>query len=63
MNKYILSFDKSNEDIPTLVVGRESYFTLGPAGIDIVNVITGDRAVAIWNELSKKEPDNDQTTT
>ena len=53
MNKYIVTFDKSNEDIPTLIVSRESYFTLGP-GIDIVSVITGDKAIRLFNELSGK---------
>ena len=53
MNKYIVTFDKSNEDIPTLIVSRETYFALSP-GMDIVSVITGDKAVRIFNELSGK---------
>ena len=58
MNKYIVTFDKSNEDVPTLVVGRESWFTLGP-GMDIVKVITGSEAIRIWNELSNKSDKED----
>lgn len=58
MSKYIVTFDKSNEDIPTLIVGRESYFPLGP-GIDIVNVIMGDKAIRLFNELSGK-PENEE---
>lgn len=53
MNKYIVTFDKSNEDIPTLIVGKESYFALSP-GMDIVNVITGDKAIRLFNEISGK---------
>lgn len=51
--KYIVTFDKSNEDIPTLVVSKESFFALGP-GMDIVQVITGVEAIDIWNRLSRK---------
>ena len=53
MNRYIVTFDKSNEDIPTLIVGRESYFSLNP-GMDIIRVVTGSEAVRIWNELTSK---------
>lgn len=53
MGKYIVTFDKSNEDIPTLVVSRESYFALMP-GTEIVRVITGSDAERIWNELGGK---------
>ena len=58
MSKYIVTFDKSNEDIPTLVVSKESFFALGP-GMDIIQVITGDEAINIWNKLSKKEGKDD----
>ena len=50
MSKFIVTFDKSNEDIPTLIVGKESGF-LTPS-IDIVRVITGFDAERIWSELS-----------
>ena len=53
MNKYTITFDKSNEDIPTLVVARESYFAFSPC-MDIVNVITGDEAVRIFNKITNK---------
>ena len=53
MSKYVVSFDKSNEDIPTLVVSCENYFSLGPT-VDIVKVITGDEATRIWDSLTKK---------
>ena len=51
--KYIVTFEKSNEDVPTLVVSKESFFALGP-GMDIIQVITGAEAMDIWNRLSKK---------
>jgi len=54
MDKYVVSFDKSNEDVPVLVVSRENYFSIGGPSIDIVKVITGDEAVRIWDDLTKK---------
>lgn len=56
MNKYIVTFDKSQENIPTLIVARESLFALGP-GVDIISVHTGDEAVRLWNQLRGKEDD------
>ncbi len=53
MQKCQVTFDRSNEDIPTLVVSRESYFTLMP-GADVVRVITGSDAERIWHELTGK---------
>ena len=53
MQKCQVTFDRSNEDIPTLVVSRESYFTLMP-GPDVVRVITGSDAEGIWHELTGK---------
>ena len=50
MNKIIVTFDKSQEDIPTLVVAEEGWSYLSPS-IVVKNVITGDRAVQIWKEL------------
>lgn len=53
MNKIILSYDKSNEDIPTLVVGREEgYSLLGGQSLRIDKVITGQKAEDIWEELT-----------
>lgn len=53
MQKCQVTFDRSNENIPTLVVTREAYFSLGP-GSDVIKVITGADAVRIWNELTGK---------
>ena len=55
MNNYIISFDKSKNDVPTLVVMRESYliYPFDPT-IEVVNIITGDKAVRIFEELTKK---------
>ena len=50
MNKIIVTFDKSQEDIPTLVVAEDGWSYLSPS-IVVKNVITGDRAVRIWEEL------------
>ena len=49
MNKIIVTFDKSQEDIPTLVVAEEGWNYLSPS-IVVKNVITGDRAVH-WRVL------------
>jgi len=61
-NKFYITFDKSQEDIPTLVVFAESYFLTGPS-MKVINVITGDRAVAMWDELKGKEKKNMSTVT
>lgn len=61
-NRIFVTFDKSQEDIPTLMTFQENtfaYITGGP-NITVLNVITGDRAIDIWNELSKKEKKNEQ---
>ena len=50
MNKIIVTFDKSQEDIPTLVVAEEGWNYLSTS-IVVKNVITGDRALQIWEEL------------
>lgn len=50
MNRYTVTFDKSNEDIPTLVVSKERMFINGP-GMDVIKVMTGDEAIRIWNKL------------
>lgn len=54
MENYKVTFERSNEGIPTLVVSRESYFALMP-GSDIVRVITGSDAERIWYELGGRE--------
>lgn len=54
MNKCMVTFDKSNEDIPTLVVARESFFAFAP-GVDVIKVITGAEAVRAWNVLTGKK--------
>lgn len=53
MQKCQVTFDRSNEGIPTLVVTKEAYFTLMP-GADVVRVITGSDAERIWHELTGK---------
>ena len=53
MNKIIVTYDKSNEDIPTLVVGREDgYSLLGGVSLRIEKVITGQKAEDIWEDLT-----------
>ena len=59
MNKYIITFDKSNEDIPTLVVSEENYFALNPS-MNIVKIFTGKEAVRIWNKLSGKVEESEE---
>jgi len=50
MSKIIVTFDNSQEDIPTLVVAEEGWSYLNPS-IVVKNVITGDKAIEIWSEL------------
>ena len=53
MNKIIVTYDKSNENIPTLVVGREDgYSLLGGVSLRIEKVITGQKAEDIWEDLT-----------
>lgn len=56
MSNYIIGFDKSKDDVPTLVVMRESYliYPFDPT-IDVVKTITGDKAVRIFEELTKED--------
>lgn len=49
--KIIVTFDKStNEDAPVLVVAQENLGMLR-SGMDVINTITGDEAVEIYNKL------------
>lgn len=59
-DKFTVSFDKSDDDIPVLVVMREGYssYLLGPS-MNIKKVITGDRAQQLYNELTSKKEEND----
>ena len=55
--KLIVTYDKSQEDVPVLMVGREGYsFGLNPS-INIVKVITGDKAEQMYRDLTLKEPE------
>ena len=51
MDKLIVTFDISNEDVPTLVVGKESYALFNGLGVDVINIITGEKALAIRDIL------------
>lgn len=55
-DRLIITFEKSQEDIPVLIVGRENhmaYITGGPS-LTIINTFTGDKAIEIWNTLENK---------
>lgn len=59
-DKFTVSFDKSEDDIPVLIVMKEGYssYLLGPT-MNIKKVITGDRAQQLYDELTgKKEEEN-----
>lgn len=48
-NRLIITFEKSQEDIPVLIVGMENhmaYITGGPS-LTIINMFTGDKAIEI----------------
>lgn len=53
-DKLIITFDKSNEDVPVLMVATEGFLSLTGYSTNIINVITGEEAVRLWRELSKK---------
>lgn len=53
MNKIIVTYDKSNEDIATLVVCiEEERGLLVPSTMRINKIITGKKAEDIWEELT-----------
>ena len=56
-NRYIITFDNSQEGIPVLVVGQEDNWFYGLSSspsMKIVKTITGNRAVLLWKELTEK---------
>ncbi len=55
--KLIVTYDKSQEDVPVLVVGREGYGFGFDAPINIVKVITGDKAEQMYRNLALKDAD------
>lgn len=60
-DRIIVTFDKSQEDIPVLMSFRENlfvYFSNSPA-ITVINTITGKEAIEIWNSLTKEVVKND----
>lgn len=55
-DKFTVSFDKSEDDIPVLIVMREGYAGIMSAPtINIKKVITGDRALQLYNELTENK--------
>ena len=56
MNKVIVTYGQSNENVPTLIIARETVGSLNP-GIDIVKVLTGKQAVDLWDRLTEKGGD------
>ena len=53
-NKFYITFDKSQEDIPTLIVFADTGWAFGGTSLRVLNTITGDRAVQMWEELKGK---------
>lgn len=53
--KLIVTYDKSQEDVPVLMVGREGYgFGFNPS-INVIKVITGDKAEQMYRNLTLKD--------
>lgn len=53
--KLIVTYDKSQEDVPVLVVGREGYgFGFNPS-ISVIKVITGGKAEQMYRNLTLKD--------
>ena len=63
-NRIIVTFDKSQEDIPVLMTFRENYFSYlsNNPSINVINTITGDEANRIWNMLTKAGGENEWYT-
>ena len=65
-NKLIVSYERSANDVPVLIVATETLgFVYGSSSMNVRNVITGDDAVKAYNLLMniKEEPDNDREPT
>lgn len=57
---YEISFDRSsNGDIPVLTVATAGYSWIGQSSLNVINVITGQEAIDIFNKLTKKEKKKD----
>lgn len=56
MNKVTVTYDRSNEDIPTLIIARDNIGFLSP-GMKVVKIVTGKLAVDLWDRLTEKEGD------
>lgn len=56
MANFIVSYEKSTDDVPVLVVARENVplFSVG-GSLNIVKTFTGDEAVTLFNKLTSKE--------
>ena len=54
MNRVLtVTFDKSsNGDMPVMIIAAESFGILGNR-VEVLNTITGERAVELYNELAK----------
>lgn len=63
--KYYFIFEKSQEGIPTLIVYRDNGMIMFGASPEVVNIITGERAIQLFNELKEraKEADNETDGT
>lgn len=58
MARIIVSYEKSNKDIPVLVVAKENLcFSFNPT-LDIIKTFTGDEATELYKELTGKEVKN-----
>lgn len=55
--RLIITYDKSQDDIPVLVVGKEEYGFGFNCQTNIVKVITGNKAEQIYRDLTLKEPE------
>lgn len=53
---YLIDINKSNEGVPVLTIARESFIGFGPSAV-IVKVISGERAVDLWEELTGQKYD------
>ncbi len=60
--KLTVVFDKSNEDVPVLVVARENGLGfLSGSTMQVINTITGQKAIDIWCALDKDYENRQKT--
>ena len=55
MSDLIITFDKSSNDVPVLVVTRKGFSFLDSNSLNIINIFTGEEAEQLYKLLTQKK--------